>query len=378
MRVDGRSLARPPARGRRPARHRARPRGPPHLRRADRRGEPAARARGPAASGGNGDDLDAGVRALPDRREFRAAARRGALGRPAAAAGDRPGARSPSPTCCCSTSRRSASRRRSSTSSSRRSAQIREAGVAVLLVEQRAQRTIALADRTLRARQRRAAPHARPARTRATPTGSSPPTSHDARVPQPLWPDARRRDRARQRSTPSMAVGIGLVFGVLRLVNFAYGELIRPAPTRSPTRRSGSCRTGRRSSSASASCSRCRSLMERVVFRPLRGASPAMMLVATFAVAFVLQASRCIAFGSRGKIAGVLGDLNRPLTIVGARTSARSRSSRSSAAPCCLAGLQLLLNADDGRAAHARRRRGLPRRPAARRARRPGDQRAPS
>ena len=45
-----------------------------------------------------------------------------------------------------STSRRSGSRRRSSTSSSRRLTRIRDAGLAVLLVEQRAQRTVALAD----------------------------------------------------------------------------------------------------------------------------------------------------------------------------------------------------------------------------------------
>ena len=47
----------------------------------------------------------------------------------------------------CSTSRRSGSRRRSSTSSSRRCGD-RERGIGVLLVEQRAQRTVALAART--------------------------------------------------------------------------------------------------------------------------------------------------------------------------------------------------------------------------------------
>ena len=33
-----------------------------------------------------------------------------------------------------------------------------------------------------------------------------------------------------------MAVGIGLVFGVLRLVNFAYGQLSWPARSRSRSR----------------------------------------------------------------------------------------------------------------------------------------------
>ena len=48
-------------------------------------------------------------------------------------------------------------------------AAIRERGVTILLVEQRAQRTVALADRTLRARERRAADDARPRPTRTTP-----------------------------------------------------------------------------------------------------------------------------------------------------------------------------------------------------------------
>ena len=51
-------------------------------------------------------------------------------------------------TCCSSTSRRSASRRSSSTRVFEALGEIRERGVTVLLVEQRAQRTVAFADRT--------------------------------------------------------------------------------------------------------------------------------------------------------------------------------------------------------------------------------------
>ena len=51
---------------------------------------------------------------------------------------------------------------------------------------------------------------------------------------------------------------------------------------------------------------------ERLVFRPLRGHSPAVMLVATFAVAFVLQNVALIAFGSLGKTAGQFGQLQPP------------------------------------------------------------------
>ena len=55
--------------------------------------------------------------------------------------------------------------------------------------------------------------------------------------------------------------------------------------------------------------------MDRAVFRPLRTQSPAVMLVATFAVAFLLQSVALLAFGPLGKPASSLGYLNRPVTI---------------------------------------------------------------
>jgi branched-chain amino acid transport system permease protein len=55
--------------------------------------------------------------------------------------------------------------------------------------------------------------------------------------------------------------------------------------------------------------------MERLVFRPLRGQSPAVMLVATFAVAFLLQSIALLWFGPLGKIAASFAELNQPVTI---------------------------------------------------------------
>ena len=58
-------------------------------------------------------------------------------------------------------------------------------------------------------------------------------------------------------------------------------------------------------------------LMEVLVFRPLRGHSPAVMLVATFAVAFLLQNIALLWFGALGKIATSVASLNRPVDIGG-------------------------------------------------------------
>jgi branched-chain amino acid transport system permease protein len=113
-----------------------------------------------------------------------------------------------------------------------------------------------------------------------------------------------------------MAVGIGLVFGVLRLVNFAYGQLVMVgAYTLAFTA----------AWPVAASIAACfvvvvalSMLMERVVFRPLRGESPAVMLVTTFAIAFVLQAAALlvdIRDDTIGEIATSIASFNRPIEI---------------------------------------------------------------
>jgi branched-chain amino acid transport system permease protein len=114
-----------------------------------------------------------------------------------------------------------------------------------------------------------------------------------------------------------VAVGIGLVFGVMRLINFAYGELITAgayvlAYTSGwpPVLAIVAC---------FAAVIALALAQERIAFRPLRrsGATPATMLVATFAVSFLLQAIYLLAFGTRGKIVGTLGQLNSAFTVDG-------------------------------------------------------------
>ena len=113
--------------------------------------------------------------------------------------------------------------------------------------------------------------------------------------------------------------------------------------------------------------------MDRLVFRPLRGQSPAVMLVATFAVAFLLQSIALLWFGSLGKIAASLAYLNRPVTIV-ERRHPQDHDRRASSSPSlCLARADASARADDDRPAHARRGDGLPDGPHARRARQPRD-----
>jgi branched-chain amino acid transport system permease protein len=115
-----------------------------------------------------------------------------------------------------------------------------------------------------------------------------------------------------------MAVGIGLVFGVLRLVNFAYGQLVM----------AGAYTLAFTSDwPVAGSIALCAAVvvalslaLDRTVFRPLRGASPAVMLVTTFAIAFLLQAVALLVDvrdGTVGEPATSVAPLNQAIAIAG-------------------------------------------------------------
>jgi branched-chain amino acid transport system permease protein len=114
-----------------------------------------------------------------------------------------------------------------------------------------------------------------------------------------------------------MAVGIGLVFGVLRLVNFAYGQLVMAGAFALALASEWGWPVWAGILLCFAVVIALSALMDRLVFRPLRTQSPAVMLVATFAIAFLLQNIALLWFGSFGKIASSLASLNRPVTISG-------------------------------------------------------------
>jgi branched-chain amino acid transport system permease protein len=114
-----------------------------------------------------------------------------------------------------------------------------------------------------------------------------------------------------------MAVGIGLVFGVLRLVNFAYGQLVMAGAYALALASQWNLPVWVGIILCFAVVLALSVVMERLVFRPLRTQSPAVMLVATFAVAFLLQSIALLAFGPLGKIAVSVAPLNRPVVISG-------------------------------------------------------------
>ncbi len=105
-----------------------------------------------------------------------------------------------------------------------------------------------------------------------------------------------------------VAVSVGLVFGVLRQVNLAQGEVIalgayslwmtRGLPV---------------AASIAICCVVCVAMslaIQVAIFRPLRGASALTTLIVTFGLSYALEAVWLIAFGPNGEPVSMLSSLN--------------------------------------------------------------------
>lgn len=122
------------------------------------------------------------------------------------------------------------------------------------------------------------------------------------------------------------ALGIALIFGVMNLVNFAHGEyiafcvfaLIVPSSDAVAVLFLGNApaillipiilMVGALLAVAS----------EFVVFRHMRKADPVAMMIASFALGFVIQNTLLFFYGSRPKAISLWPELNKPVSIMGA------------------------------------------------------------
>jgi branched-chain amino acid transport system permease protein len=114
-----------------------------------------------------------------------------------------------------------------------------------------------------------------------------------------------------------VAVGIGLVFGVMRLVNFAYGQLMMIAAYMLVFAQSWP--TAASIILAVAATVFASLVMERVAFRPLRSASESTTLVATFAIAILLENVALLRYTYRNRPVGdtvaILSQLDRAASL---------------------------------------------------------------
>jgi branched-chain amino acid transport system permease protein len=116
-----------------------------------------------------------------------------------------------------------------------------------------------------------------------------------------------------------IAVSVGLVFGVLRQVNLAQGEVIAFGAYSLWLMRSWPAALA--ILCCFAVCVASSLALQVVVFRPIRGASPLTTLIVTFGVSYGLEAIWTIAFGTNGNVVSVLSQLNN--TAIGGQIALR-------------------------------------------------------
>jgi branched-chain amino acid transport system permease protein len=120
------------------------------------------------------------------------------------------------------------------------------------------------------------------------------------------------------------ALGIGLLFGVLRLINFAHGDfitvgayaLIVPSLAVEATLFIGDFHFIPLVVSVLLIVVVLALISEATVFRPLRDASPATLMIGSFALGFIIQNLIMMFYGSRAKSVGLWSELNYGVTII--------------------------------------------------------------
>ncbi|MEZ0075390.1 branched-chain amino acid ABC transporter permease [Planotetraspora sp. GP83] len=111
------------------------------------------------------------------------------------------------------------------------------------------------------------------------------------------------------------ALGVAMVFSIVRLINFAHGELLMIGGF-SLLFLSGLPTVFRIAASAGIVIVAALA-MERIAFRPVRGARDETLLVTSFAVSYLLQSIAIVAVGATPRSVGVLPKLATPVDVGG-------------------------------------------------------------
>jgi len=124
-----------------------------------------------------------------------------------------------------------------------------------------------------------------------------------------------------------VALAIGLVFGVMRLINFAQGDyitlgayaLVVPAASLTPTLLIGALPVPLMVAGVLLVVVMLALATERVAFRPLRDSDPATLLISSFAVSYFLQHMIMLVHTGRPKSIGIGQALTTPIEVLGLR-----------------------------------------------------------
>jgi branched-chain amino acid transport system permease protein len=119
-----------------------------------------------------------------------------------------------------------------------------------------------------------------------------------------------------------MALGLVIVFGILRLVNFAYGELIMVAGYTWFILQGKAWAMFAIAVAAVVAAALASVLTERIAFRPIRSESLNAMLVTSFAVSTLLQNSALLFVSPRARAVEVPSVMNQNINFAGLRLGA--------------------------------------------------------
>ena len=120
------------------------------------------------------------------------------------------------------------------------------------------------------------------------------------------------------------ALGIGMLFGVLRLINFAHGSfitfgayaLIVPSAATQATLFIGGFHPVPLILCVVFLVVGLALISEFITFRPLRDATPATLMVGSFALGFIIQNLIIMVYGGRPKAVGLWSDLSAGVTLM--------------------------------------------------------------
>lgn len=123
------------------------------------------------------------------------------------------------------------------------------------------------------------------------------------------------------------ALGIGLIFGVMRLINFAHGDfimvgafsLVVPSSAATSTLLIGAWPAPLLAAGVCGVVILLALATERLAFRPVRRAEPSVLLITSFAVSFFLQHAVIAIHGGRPKSANIWPNLMDPVIVAGVR-----------------------------------------------------------
>jgi branched-chain amino acid transport system permease protein len=138
-----------------------------------------------------------------------------------------------------------------------------------------------------------------------------------------------------------LSLGIALIFGIMRLLNFAHGMLIVIGAYTLTLL--NDVPAGLQIVGAILVVVLAALALELVAFRPLRRADPAVLLVSSFAVSLFLQSLAIVIFGGQARGVSLPAFFTDNLTIFGVRVPVLSVITIATAA-LTLAGLGLFLN----------------------------------